>query len=74
MPPSNTFHLYDRILNGELGPLLLTWRAEGVTLDEQSTRLRARGVGVSRETVRRWAAALAEPNKAAKARAARKAS
>lgn len=55
MAPRNTFHLYDRILGGELTPLLRQWKADGVTLDEQATRLRARGVAVSRETVRRWA-------------------
>lgn len=65
MPPRNTFHLWDRILNGELTTLLRTWKDEGITLDEQSTRLRARGVTVSRETVRRWAANLAQPDQAA---------
>lgn len=65
MAPSNTFHLYDRILNGELTTLLLRWRDQSVSFDEQAFRLRAHGVTVSRETVRRWAAALAEPDEAA---------
>lgn len=55
-----TYHLYDRILNGRLGPMLLRWKDEGISQDEMAFRLRAEGVAVSRETVRRWVKDLQE--------------
>lgn len=65
MSRHSSFELYDRILGGTLTSLLLAWRADGVTLDEQSLQLRDHGVTVSRETVRRWQAAVAAPDEAA---------
>lgn len=49
-----TYHLYDRLMNGRLGSTLLAWKAEGVSQDEMAFRLRAEGIAVSRETIRRW--------------------
>ncbi len=49
-----TFPLYDRLLDGQLGSLLLGWRAEGVPITEMTFRLRERDVRVAPETVRRW--------------------
>lgn len=66
VPPRNTLDLYDRILAGGLKPLLRQWKTEEVALDEQTHRLRTEhDVQVSRETVRRWQLALAEPDQAA---------
>lgn len=59
------FDLYDRLLDGGLTKLLREWREQGVTLDEQSFRLRDHGVTASRDTVRRWQVALAESDQAA---------
>lgn len=55
-PSRSTFHLYDRILHGQLGPMLLAWRNEDppASFMEIVVRLRRVGVDVSTETVRRW--------------------
>lgn len=55
-PSRSTFHLYDRILGGELGPMLLAWRNEDppISYTEIVVRLREHGVIASQETVRRW--------------------
>lgn len=54
MAPKSTFLLYDRILNGKLEPLLLGWRAEGVSITDMAFRLREEQIKVAPETVRRW--------------------
>jgi len=55
MARTSTFLLYDRILNGKLEPLLLAWRAEGVSVTDMAFRLRAQEqIKVAPETVRRW--------------------
>lgn len=64
MARTPTFHLYDRLMNGRLADTILAWQAEGVTFDEIAFRLRAEGVVVSRETVRRWFKQI-HPDKAA---------
>lgn len=51
---TSTYPLYDRILNGRLGELLMGWRDEGASPNEMAYRLRDRGVTVSPDTVRRW--------------------
>lgn len=54
MARTSTLDLYDRLLDGELRQLLLTWRAEALSLDEMAYRLRDRQVTASRSTVGRW--------------------
>lgn len=59
-PSRSTFHLYDRILDGQLGQTLTTWRNEDppASYTEIVVRLRELGVAVSQETVRRWMALI----------------
>lgn len=59
MARNPTFPLYDSALGGELIPLLSEWKAEGISLQEMTWRLRERLVPlglspVSPDTVRRW--------------------
>ncbi len=54
MARTSTYPLYDRLLNGELGSMLLGWRREGHSFEEIAFRLRAYDVEVSAETVRQW--------------------
>lgn len=49
------FPLYDRILDGKLAALLTGWRAEGLSHEEITGRLRSdHEIVVTSETVRRW--------------------
>lgn len=62
MPLPTTFHLYDRIVGGDLADRLTAWRAEGLSLAEITYRLRAEhDVKVSTTTVHRWCRDLAIP-------------
>lgn len=59
--PSGTIYaLADRILNGELAVRLREWRSERPrpSYDDIALRLKALGIDVSRETVRRWCDSL----------------
>jgi hypothetical protein len=59
MAPTGTFPIYDRILNGDLGPTLLRWKAEGIPVEEMTFRLRGEhDIKVSVSTVHRWLADL----------------
>ncbi|MHB8490587.1 MAG: hypothetical protein ACYDA6_00010 [Solirubrobacteraceae bacterium] len=65
---ATTFALYDRILDGQLGEVLASLRAEGLTFDQISQRLDAEyEVPVTRETVRRWLQQLNSAVESAKA-------
>lgn len=54
MARTSTLDLYDRLLDGQVRPLLKQWRAEGLSLDEMAYRLRDRQVTASRSTIGRW--------------------
>lgn len=65
MANRGTFHLIDRLLDGQLAALLGRWNAEGVSNYEIAQRLRdEHRVTVSAETVRRWVNDLAPDAKA----------
>lgn len=51
---ARSFDLANLAFKGRLAQQLEAWRDEGATLDIMAERLRAKGVSVSRETVRRW--------------------
>lgn len=52
---ADTYPLYDRLLDGKLGDVLLGWRDEGIKNPEIAYRLRSEHeIVVSTETVRRW--------------------
>ena len=51
---ARTYDLANLALGGRLAESLGEWKAEGLTLDRIAERLRADGIDVSRETVRRW--------------------
>lgn len=56
---NSTFPLHDRALDGKLEGLLRGWRAEGLSLEEITFRLRTEhGTTVSVATVHRWCVAL----------------
>lgn len=62
MPPASTFHLYDRIVGGDLGQRLAAWREEGETYDDIAFALRTDfDVKVSPSTVHRWCRDLGIP-------------
>jgi len=67
MARTSTFLLYDRILDGKLAPLLLRWRAEGLSNTEMAFRLREQeqDIKVDPQTVRRWLRRLDEKQPAA---------
>lgn len=55
---ATTFDLANLVLGGRLNQKLRRWRDQGRTLDTIAADLRAQGIDVSRETVRRWYLAL----------------
>jgi hypothetical protein len=60
MARTGTYPIYDRLLDGQLGALLLKWKAEGGTVEDAAFRLRSEhDIKVSVSTVHRWLA-LAE--------------
>jgi len=66
MAPTDTSKLVDRIIPGGLAPYLATARDNGETYAQITFRLRTEhDIEVTQETVRRWVAALAEPEDAA---------
>ena len=55
MPPASTFHLYDRIVGGDLTERLAAWRSEGISYAEIVHQLRTEhDVKVSAATIHRW--------------------
>lgn len=63
---STTHPLVDRILDGRLDELLLTWRAENQSLQDITFRLRSEhDVKVSVATVHRWVSDLESEDGAA---------
>ena len=71
VPPTSTYHLVDRILDGDLTRKLDAWRAEGLSYEAIAFRLRSEhDITVSTATVCRWvasppAARTPEPENAA---------
>lgn len=61
MGRTRTFPLYDRILNGQLASTLHAWKAEGLSIEEITWRLREEhDIRVSIATVHRWFAQIAD--------------
>lgn len=55
MGRASTFALYDRLLDGRLGEILKTYRAEGLSYFEITRRLSAdHEIDITTETARRW--------------------
>jgi len=57
MARTGTYPVYDRLLDGQLGPTLLAWRDEGISVEDMAFRLRSEhAIKVSVSTVHRWLA------------------
>lgn len=66
MARTSTYHLYDRLLDGQLGTLLLAWKAADETVEDMAFRLRAEhDIKVAVSTVHRWLAIAETPEAAA---------
>lgn len=66
MARTGTFPVYDRMHDGRLGSTLLTWKADGVPVEEMTFRLRTEfDITVSVSTVHRWLAQASQPSDAA---------
>lgn len=60
MARTGSYPIYDRMLDGQLGSTLRTWKAADVPVEEMTFRLRtAFDITVSVSTVHRWLATAA---------------
>lgn len=56
MKRSNLYYMADRILDGQLDDELRRMRSDGMAYEDIALELRAKGIRLSRETLRRWCA------------------
>ncbi len=54
MPPQNVIDNWDQARDGEVSEQIHAWRAEGLSVDEITFRLRQMGMQLTPKTLRRW--------------------